>query len=86
MEIDVDERRRVSLGKLLGDDVTRLRVETLPTGELLLTPVVSLSIRELSVLADPARLASIKAGIDEVAEGKVRRYEPGHFGALTTES
>jgi hypothetical protein len=80
MEIEVDDRQRVSLGKFIGKDVTRFRVTSFgDDGEILLTPVVSLSKRELSVLANPERVASIKAGIVEAKEGKVRRYEPGHW-------
>jgi hypothetical protein len=85
MEIEVDERQRVSLGKIIGKDVRRFRVEELPEGELLLTPVVSLSTRELSVLANPERVASIMNGIAEAKEGKVRRYPPGHFAKLAEE-
>ncbi len=78
-EIEVDERQRVSLGKIIGKDVKRFRVEELAGGELLLTPVVSLSQRELSVLADPARVASIQAGIVEAKEGKIVRHGPGYW-------
>lgn len=82
MEIEVDERQRVSLGKIIDKEVKRFRVQELADGELLLTPVVSLSKRELSVLADPHRVASILAGIAEAKEGRVHRYEPGHWARL----
>ena len=78
-EIEVDERRRVSLGKVIGEDVRRLRVEEMADGSLLLTPVVSLSARELSVLADPDRVARIQAGIIEAKEGKIVRHGPGYW-------
>jgi len=85
IEIEVDERQRVSLGKVISKDVKRLRVETLANGELLVTPVVSLSQRELSVLTSPERTASISAGILDAKEGRVTRYEPGHFARLAEE-
>jgi predicted transcriptional regulator len=81
IELEVDERQRVSLGKVIGKDVKRVRVEELADGVIMLTPVISLSERELSVLANPERLASIKAGILEAKEGRIVRHEPGHWEA-----
>ncbi len=85
MEVEVDERQRISLGKVIDKSVRRLRVEQLSGGELLLTPVVSLSQRELSVLADPERVATIRQGLEEAELGKVRRYGPGYFTRLAEE-
>ena len=85
MEIDVDERQRVSLGKVIDKDTRRMRVELLPGGELLLTPVVSLSARELDVLTHPERVASIRAGLAEAEAGRIVRHRPDHWARLEAE-
>jgi len=85
IEVEVDERRRVSLGKVIGEDVKRLRVETMSDGSVVLTPLISLSQRELETLADPKRVASIKAGIAESAAGDVVRYPAGHWSKVAAE-
>jgi predicted transcriptional regulator len=82
VELDVDERQRVSLGKVIGKDVKRVRVDEMADGAIMLTPVISLSERELSVLANPERVASIKAGILEAKEGRIVRHEAGHWEKL----
>ncbi len=85
IEVDVDSRGRVALGKVIENGVRRYRVEQLPEGELHLIPLVSLSRRELSVLADPARVASIREGVEQAKNGQVISYEAGHFTRLAKE-
>lgn len=41
--------------------------------------------RELSVLRDPVRMASLRAGIEEAKAGRVYRHEPGHFAKMEAE-
>jgi len=83
IEVEVDERQRVSLRKVLGKNVSRLRAEQLPDGSVLLTPLVaSLSQRELDALTDPKVSAGIRAGVEDSKAGRVTRYPAGHFTAL----
>ncbi|MGH9092025.1 MAG: hypothetical protein ACRDZR_11705 [Acidimicrobiales bacterium] len=81
-EIDVDSRHRLPLAKVVEPRQTRFRIRLLPSGEYLLTPVVSISERELAMLRNAEATERLRHGIDEVAVGKVVHYEPGHFSAL----
>jgi hypothetical protein len=45
----------------------------------LLTPVVSISERELAVLKDREVMNNVEEGVREAAEGDVVRYEAGFF-------
>jgi hypothetical protein len=79
MEVELDSRQRLPLAKVIQGSQHRFRVDVQPGGELLLTPLVSISERELAMLKNPEAMASLKEGLDEAAEGKVVRYGPGHF-------
>ena len=81
-EVEVDGRNRLPLGKLVQCDKQRFRVTPLDDGEILLSPVISVSVREMRVIQNPGRLASLKEGIAEAGRGDVVKFEPGHFSRL----
>jgi hypothetical protein len=85
MEVELDSRQRLPLAKVVQGSQHRFRVDVQPGGELLLTPLVSISERELAMLKNPEAMASLKEGLDEAANGKVVRYGPGHFSKQVTE-
>ncbi len=64
----------------------RFRIVPLDGGDFLVSPVVSVSERELAVLRNPATLASLQEGLDQVARGDVVRFEPGHFSRLAEDA
>jgi hypothetical protein len=73
-EVELDSRGRVPLGRIATSH--RYRVERLEDGEILLTPVVSISERELAVLANPELVESIKRGVAQMNAGQVEPYTP----------
>jgi len=81
-EIDLDSRQRLPLAKIVHGNQRRFRVEKLFTGEYLLTPIVSISERELAVLKDRDAPNRIEQGIRQAAAGNVVMYEVGHFSDL----
>jgi hypothetical protein len=81
-EVELDSRQRLPLAKVVQGSERRFRVEKLPSGEYLLTPVISISERELAVLKDPKIMEKIKEGVKQAAEGEVVRYDPGFFSQL----
>ncbi len=85
MEVELDSRQRLPLAKVIQGSQHRFRVEVQPGGELLLTPLVSISKRELAMLKNPEALASLKEGLDEAAAGKVVRHGPGYFSNRAAE-
>jgi hypothetical protein len=88
MEVELDSRQRLPLAKVVQGSQHRFRVDVQPGGELLLTPIVSISERELAMLKNPEAMASLKEGLDEAAAGKVVRHGAGYFSkrvATTTD-
>ena len=67
--LELDERRRASLGKIGRKEHSLYRAVTLDDGTIILSPAVVMSERELALLSNPERVASIKRGIDEARAG-----------------
>jgi hypothetical protein len=79
-EVELDSRQRAPLARVLPNGAnTRYRVERLEDGTIVMTPVVSLSEREIALLANPGRVESIREGVRQAKAGEVFRYEPDHF-------
>ncbi|MDA8358422.1 MAG: hypothetical protein M0Z95_19520 [Actinomycetota bacterium] len=81
-EVELDSRQRLPLARIVEDDQRRFRITKLADGDYLLTPVVSISERELAFLRNPRARESLEEGLDQVARGKVVRHGPGHFSNL----
>jgi hypothetical protein len=69
-EVEVDNRRRVSLGRFGNVDHTRYFVEAAADGEIRLIPAVSIPAREMFVWQRPDVLASLRMGIAQAEAGK----------------
>jgi hypothetical protein len=82
VELELDSRKRLPLARVVHGDRSRFRVTTLEGGEILLTPVVSLSERELAVLARPELVESIRRGVTQAKAGQGTHHEAGHFSKL----
>ncbi len=71
----IDERKRISLAKVLSEVKARLadvpeealhfRVYVNPAGQVLLDPIVSIPAREMWLYRDPALLASLRRSIEQ---------------------
>ncbi len=85
IEVELDSRQRLPMARVLRGSQHRFRVVPLPGGDYLVSPVVSVSERELAVLRSPETLASLQQGLDQAARGDVVRYGPGHFTRLAGE-
>lgn len=87
MEVELDSRQRAPLAKVLPRSAHggRYRVERQNDGTIVLTPVVSLTERELAVLARPELVEGIRRGVQEIRDGKGVRHEAGHFSKLAAE-
>ena len=82
IEVELDSRNRLPLARIVQDNQHRFRVTVLPSGDYLVSPVVSVSERELAMLRNPEALASLTLGFEQVAKGQITRREPGHYEAL----
>lgn len=65
--LELDERRRTSLGKVGRPEDRRYLVTELPDGTVILRPAVVLSEAELRLLSDPERLARVDAALADPA-------------------
>jgi hypothetical protein len=73
LEVETDARGRVPLGKMVRQH-QRFRATTLDDGEILLTPVVVISERELALLRNPEMSGRLRASIAEAEAGKLVPY------------
>jgi hypothetical protein len=85
VEVALDSRQRLPLAKIIEGDQTRFRVTHLGGGALHLEPVLSFTSEELSLLADPARIASIQDGVMQATLGNVVKGTPDEFVKLAAE-
>jgi hypothetical protein len=76
VEVETDSRGRVPLGKIIGHH-QRYRATAHEDGEILLTPIVTVSQRELDLLRNPEMSAKLRTSIAEAEAGKLTPYDPG---------
>ena len=87
-ETGFDERKRVSLSKAVDhlrkllrrfgeDEASELRfiIYANEAGQILLSPKIGVSLHEAWLYKNPEALASVRRGLQEAAEGKVRELE-----------
>jgi hypothetical protein len=84
LEVETDSRGRVSLGKV-SKPGTRYRVTQKEDSELVLTPVVSISARELALFQNPEMADKLRRSIAQAEAGELKDYGPGHFSDLADE-
>lgn len=82
MEVELDSRHRLPMAKVVHTGQHRFRITPLPGGDFLLSPVESVSARELAMLRNPEALASLQEGVRQAAQGATTCYPPGHFERL----
>jgi hypothetical protein len=77
--IELDERRRVSLGRIGRAEHRRYLAHEEPDGTLVLVPAVVMSESEARLLANPALVEQIERGLADpstwVRRGRPRRKE-----------
>lgn len=72
--LSVDSKQRVPLGKLLkGRAIGHFQGEVLPTGEIILHPMMVVPASERWLHENPKALASVKRGIAQAAKGQTRK-------------
>lgn len=80
-EIDtktIDDRKRVTLGKLI-NDAKRVRLYKNNRGEILLIPVIEIPASELWLYQNKEALTSIKKGLQDAARGKISKINPNEL-------
>ena len=75
VEVTVDERARIAVGRAGVRRNDRFLVSTRSTGEILLTPLVSIPKRELAVREDEELRTSLLRGLADLTQGRVARRD-----------
>lgn len=70
-ELEVDSRRRLSLGRVGRQEDTRYIAEEGPNGEIRLIPARTIPARESIVWENPEILGMLRQGMEEAALGKL---------------
>lgn len=71
-EVEVDARRRVSLGRVGRREDTRYIVEESDDGVIRLIPAKTIPAREAFVWENPEVMKSLQRGMEQAATGKAR--------------
>ncbi len=71
-EVEVDRRRRISLGKIGRPEHTRYIVAEAADGEIRLIPAVMIPEREMIIWQDAALRTDLLEGIADATAGRVR--------------
>jgi hypothetical protein len=82
-EASVDARKRVSLGRAGVREDARYLMSVNDDGEILLTPMASVPVREMLVWEDAAIHASLERGLKQLASGDV--HDLGDFSQYLDE-
>jgi hypothetical protein len=72
-DVRPDSKRRLTLGKALSglDEDIRFDIYRKPDGQIVLDPQVSIPASEAWLYRNPEALASVRRGLQDLAEGKV---------------
>lgn len=74
-KLKLDGKKRLSVGKLIGDEVTGFNVTKCEDGRLILEPTVDIPARELWLYRNEKALAAVKGGLAEAAKGKTKKLD-----------
>lgn len=69
--LKVDAKKRITLGKLVTDDISSFDVEVMDNGVLMLYPKVEIPATEAWLFKNPQGLKSLKKGLEDSANGRV---------------
>ena len=70
-ETRVDAKHRVSLGKVLGGQVTSFRVYRNAHGQIILDPMVSVSAHEAWLFKNKRAASLVQRGLEDAKRGRV---------------
>ncbi|MDD3012170.1 MAG: hypothetical protein PHC34_00515 [Candidatus Gastranaerophilales bacterium] len=73
--LKLDSKKRITLGKLVPDEVTSYAVEFLENGTIILKPRVEIPAEEAWLFKNKNVLESVKRGLEDSAIGKVSKLE-----------
>jgi hypothetical protein len=79
-KLKLDGKRRLSIGKLVTEEVTGFNVTKYEDGRIMLEPTVDIPAREVWLFRNPKALAAVKKGLQEAASGKTKKLDLSLLG------
>jgi len=73
--LKVDQKKRITLGRLAPEEVSSYDVEVKDNGVIILYPKVEIPAEELWLFKNKKALNSVKKGLEQSAAGKVSSLE-----------
>lgn len=78
----VDNKKRITLGKLAADEVTSYDAELKENGVIILHPKVEIPAEELWLWQNKEAMASVRQGIEDSANGRLEKLEDNFWDFL----
>ena len=75
-KLKLDGKRRLSVGKLIGDEVTGFNVTKCDDGSFIFEPTIDVPASEIWLFRNEKALTAVKKGLHEAARGKTKRLDP----------
>jgi len=73
--LKLDNKKRITLGKIAASNVTSYDVEVKENGVIVLYPKVEIPAEELWLFQNKEALASVKRGLEDSANGRITKLE-----------
>ena len=73
--LKIDAKKRITIGKLVPDEVTSFDAEVKENGVIILHPKVEIPAEELWLFRNKEAWAAVQRGIDDLKNGRVSELE-----------
>jgi hypothetical protein len=74
-KLKLDGKKRLSVGKLIGDEVTGFNVTKCEDGSFIFEPTIDVPVSEVWLFRNEKALAAVKKGLHEAASGKTKKLD-----------
>ena len=74
-KLKLDGKRRLSIGKLVGNEVTGFNVTKYDDGRIMLDPTVDIPAREAWLFRNEKAISAVKKGLQEASQGKTKKLD-----------
>ena len=81
-KLNMDGKKRITLGKLISKDTTYFEVEKRSDGVLVLHPKTNLTEQELSFYKEKNSYKSLKKGLKEIKKGFVTKVDKSFWDGV----
>lgn len=80
--LNMDGKKRITLGKLISKDTTYFEVEKKTDGTLVLCPKSGLAVEEINIYKSKESFSSLKKGIMDIKKGLVTKIEKNFWAGV----